>query len=91
MVFRCLHTADKNKVCSIVFPAIGSGSSNFPADKVAEAMLKAMFDFVDEADSTTVETIVIILYYKDVDTVKVKTYILITLFSFTDDLHELCT
>lgn len=59
-----LALAEKHKLSSIAFPALGTGVGGFPPTQAAEAMLGAVLEHL-KATNTTLEKIVFILYQEE--------------------------
>jgi O-acetyl-ADP-ribose deacetylase (regulator of RNase III) len=59
-----LAIADKHKLSSIAFPALGTGVGGFPAAQAAEAMLGAVFAHL-KAGTTSLRKIVFVLYQEE--------------------------
>lgn len=57
---------------SIGFPAIGTGTLQFPPKIVAEAMFKAIAKFGHQHPDCSVSDVVIILHKKDLEVTKVS-------------------
>lgn len=60
-VMKCLQEAEKKRISSISFPAIGTGNLGIPAKSCAEAMLSAIRDFNDKQPTST-QLIKMIIY-----------------------------
>jgi len=56
-----LNLADKHRLTSIAFPALGTGVGGFPPGQAAEAMLGAVLEHL-KASSTSLQKIVFVLY-----------------------------
>ena len=56
-----LALAEKHKLTSIAFPALGTGVGGFPATQAAEVMLGAVLDHL-KAGPSTLQKIVFVLY-----------------------------
>ena len=56
-----LNLADKHKLSSIAFPALGTGVGGFPPGQAAEAMLGVVLEHI-KAGSTSLQKIVFVLY-----------------------------
>lgn len=56
-----LALAEKHKLSSIAFPALGTGVGGFPPTQAAEAMLGAVLEHL-KATTTSLEKIVFVLY-----------------------------
>ena len=59
-----LALAEKHKLASIAFPALGTGVGGFPPTQAAEAMLGAVLEHL-KATNTTLEKIVFVLYQEE--------------------------
>ncbi|XP_021359151.1 poly [ADP-ribose] polymerase 14-like isoform X2 [Mizuhopecten yessoensis] len=58
----CLEIATSYCVNSIAFPTLGSGSLRFPADVVADSMIKCVKEFTDDNPQTSLTEIRIVIY-----------------------------
>lgn len=69
---NCLEQANTDRVKSIAFPALGTGSLNFPATESAGIMLDCVARFVKKHTGTSVREITVVVYSgtKDCDQVK---------------------
>ncbi len=56
-----LALAEKHKLSSIAFPALGTGVGGFPATEAAEAMLRAVLQHL-KTGNTTLQKVVFVLY-----------------------------
>ncbi|XP_060594416.1 uncharacterized protein LOC132748798 [Ruditapes philippinarum] len=63
LISRCLAEAISHGYSSIAFPTIGTGHSGFPADKVANAMVKSICEI--ENDKCPLKDIFIVVYSLD--------------------------
>jgi O-acetyl-ADP-ribose deacetylase (regulator of RNase III) len=59
-----LAIANKHKLCSIAFPALGTGVGGFPPAQAAEAMLGAVLSHI-EGGNTSLRKIVFVLYQEE--------------------------
>jgi len=59
-----LAIADKHKLSSIAFPALGTGVGGFPPAEAAEAMLSAVLSHI-QAGNTSLRKIVFVLYQEE--------------------------
>lgn len=59
-----LAIADKHKLSSIAFPALGTGVGGFPLAQAAEAMLSAVLSHI-QAGNTSLRKIVFVLYQEE--------------------------
>ncbi|MBI4590808.1 MAG: macro domain-containing protein [Candidatus Rokubacteria bacterium] len=59
-----LALADKHKLSSIAFPALGTGVGGFPVAQAAEAMLSAVLSHL-KAGTTSLRRIVFVLYQEE--------------------------
>ncbi|KAL4223859.1 Appr-1'-p processing enzyme [Mactra antiquata] len=71
LVQNCLVGANTCGCKSISFPTIGTGSSNFPPDKVADNMVRAVCDFAEEHKNSSIQHVHIVIFYADISTEKV--------------------
>jgi len=70
IVQDCLNEAERRDLTSITFPAIGTGILGFPKDIAASVMIEEFLKF--KKQSTSLKTVVIILYPKDRETIQVE-------------------
>ncbi len=56
-----LQLADKHKITSIAFPALGTGVGGFPPAKAAEAMVTAVLDHL-KSGASTLQRVIFVLY-----------------------------
>lgn len=56
----------------MVFPALGTGTLNYPTKSVASEMLMSVERFVKQCPSTTLREITFVIHPKDVDVFKVN-------------------
>ncbi|KAL3863403.1 hypothetical protein ACJMK2_005160 [Sinanodonta woodiana] len=72
MMNECLAMANEDEYRSIVFPVLGTGSLNYPPDKVAPAMYDVVTKFALESAlrGTTLKEISIILFPKNSKVIK---------------------
>ena len=59
-----LALAEKHKLSSMAFPALGTGVGGFPSAQAAEAMLGAVLEHL-KAGTTTLQRIVFVLYQEE--------------------------
>lgn len=59
-----LALADKHKLTSVAFPALGTGVGGFPVAQAAEAMLTAVLAHL-KAGNTSLRKVVFVLYQED--------------------------
>ena len=72
-VCNCLERAHGDTmVTSIAFPALGTGSLNFPAGVSANIMLKCISKFITNNIDTQISNISIVVYNRGTDCEKVK-------------------
>ena len=64
-VRNCLYTAEKLKIRSIAFPALGTGKLSYPRRDVAEAMYDAAYEFKKEAVNAGMMNIYFIVHERD--------------------------
>lgn len=73
LVFDCLLEAEKQKCRSIAFPVFGTGNLEYPWDEVARTMLDTINKYGTlRSGITTVKEVKIVLYEKDVKSIKVR-------------------
>ncbi|XP_035674108.1 protein mono-ADP-ribosyltransferase PARP14-like isoform X1 [Branchiostoma floridae] len=70
ILWRCLEEAEKSKMESIAFPAIGTGSLDFPRDLVAKVMFAEVLEFGKENLDSGVKDIRFVVYSMDQATVQ---------------------
>ncbi|XP_078669744.1 protein mono-ADP-ribosyltransferase PARP14-like isoform X2 [Branchiostoma floridae x Branchiostoma belcheri] len=70
ILWRCLEEAEKSKMESIAFPAIGTGSLDFPRDLVAKVMFAEVLEFGKENLDSGVKDIRFVVYSMDHATVQ---------------------
>ncbi|XP_058509656.1 poly(ADP-ribose) polymerase family member 14-related sequence 1 [Solea solea] len=66
----CLETAEDTGLTSISFPAIGTGNLGFPKNLVASLLLKEISAFSSNKQPKHLNTVVIILYPQDAQTIQ---------------------
>ncbi|XP_052796100.1 uncharacterized protein LOC128228688 isoform X2 [Mya arenaria] len=72
-VCNCLEEANADQtVTSIAFPALGTGSLNFPADVSANIMLKCISKFITSHNDSRLSKISIVVYNQGKDWQKVQ-------------------
>ena len=64
-VMKCMEQADKLKLGSIGFPALGTGNLSYPADLVASTLYAAALDYGRQHPDTIISDIFFILHKKD--------------------------
>ncbi|XP_045175124.2 uncharacterized protein LOC123536214 [Mercenaria mercenaria] len=62
LVSSCLTEAFNNDYSTIAFPTIGTGNSGFPADKVANAMIKAICQIGKSYRNSSLTDVTIVVY-----------------------------
>ena len=72
VVTKCLTEASNTGYTSLVFPALGTGNLQYPQDESARTMLEAIDRFQRANPSTSVKDVRIVVYQKDIQTVKVR-------------------
>ncbi|KAK7487456.1 hypothetical protein BaRGS_00021297, partial [Batillaria attramentaria] len=65
MVLGCLMRADKMRFTSVAFPTLGTGTLEYPPEKVAKTILNAISFFYQSVPTTTVRDIRIVVYSMD--------------------------
>jgi O-acetyl-ADP-ribose deacetylase len=60
-----LDIADKKKLTSIAFPAISSGIFGYPIEQSSKVICKAIVDFINSIESTSLAKIVLCLFDED--------------------------
>lgn len=68
----CLQEAHNQNMATIAFPAIGTGNLGYPRDVVAEEMYQAIIDFAKENSNSCVNTVFIVVFEEDSETLQVK-------------------
>ncbi|XP_043988454.1 poly(ADP-ribose) polymerase family member 14-related sequence 1 [Gambusia affinis] len=69
----CLDLAEKTRLSSITFPAVGTGNLGFPKNLVATLMLDKFLEFSSQRQSNNLKKITVVLYPGDTQTIKVFT------------------
>ncbi|XP_023192513.1 poly [ADP-ribose] polymerase 14-like [Xiphophorus maculatus] len=69
----CLDLAEKTRLSSITFPAVGTGNLGFPKNLVATLMLDKFLEFSSQRQSNNLKKIAVVLYPGDAQTIKVFT------------------
>ncbi|KAM4561028.1 poly(ADP-ribose) polymerase family member 14-related sequence 1 isoform 1-T1 [Fundulus diaphanus] len=69
----CLDLAEKNRLTSISFPAVGTGNLGFPKDLVASLMLDKILEFSSQRQSKHLKKVVVFLFPGDTETIKAFT------------------
>ncbi|XP_007552357.1 poly(ADP-ribose) polymerase family member 14-related sequence 1 isoform X1 [Poecilia formosa] len=69
----CLDLAEKTRLTSISFPAVGTGNLGFPKNLVATLMLDKFLDFSSQRQSKNLKKITVVLYPGDAQTIQVFT------------------
>ncbi len=59
-----LELAERHKISSIAFPALGSGTGGVPPEQTAEAMVSAIVEHVRKGN-TSLQKVVFVLYQKE--------------------------
>lgn len=72
VVINCLSKANKNRLASVAFPAIGSGSLGYNKKEVAKIMFSAVDKFARANPQANVTDVRFIIYDKDIETLQVK-------------------
>ncbi|XP_074070757.1 protein mono-ADP-ribosyltransferase PARP14-like isoform X1 [Macrotis lagotis] len=71
IVRECLDTTELLSLTSITFPAIGTGSANFPKAIFAQLILSQIFKFSCARPLKTLKEVHILLKYNDIGNIKV--------------------
>uniref|UniRef100_A0A3B3V0L6 Poly [ADP-ribose] polymerase n=1 Tax=Poecilia latipinna TaxID=48699 RepID=A0A3B3V0L6_9TELE len=69
----CLDLAEKTRLSSITFPAVGTGNLGFPKNLVATLMLDKFLEFSSQRQSKNLKKITVVLYPGDAQTIQVFT------------------
>ncbi|KAL4224929.1 Poly (ADP-ribose) polymerase [Mactra antiquata] len=72
VVQKCLVEASHSRYGSISFPTIGTGSNNYPPDKVADNMVRAVCDFAKNNPKSSIRHVHIVIFYADISIEKVS-------------------
>lgn len=67
MIQTCLDTAEKRRLRSIAFPAIGTGNLGFPRSRVASLMFEEVLKFRNRV----LQQVTFMLHPKDTETIQV--------------------
>ncbi|KAK3606051.1 hypothetical protein CHS0354_006396 [Potamilus streckersoni] len=67
---NCLSEADRLKMTSIAFPALGTGTLKYPKDVVAREMFNSVSDFLAKNTDTSLVDVFFVVYEKDLKTLK---------------------
>ncbi|CAC5369063.1 unnamed protein product [Mytilus coruscus] len=70
IVRNCLVEANKQKLTSMSFPALGTGFLKYPPRTVIASMFKTIEDFAKKTPNTTVKVVNCIVYSEDDETYK---------------------
>ena len=70
LLSKCLAQAHRNKMASIAFSSIGTGTLQFPRDVVAKVYFDMAIDFSKKHPNTTVRDIKFVPFDKDTQTVR---------------------
>ena len=70
MLDNLLKRASQDKMKSIAFPALGTGTLGFPRDVVAQIMLDSVFKFSNTASNSSLKEIFFVTFHLDKPTVK---------------------
>ncbi|XP_023192012.1 poly [ADP-ribose] polymerase 14-like isoform X1 [Xiphophorus maculatus] len=69
----CLDLAEKTRLSSISFPAVGTGNLGFPKNLVATLMLDKFLEFSSQRQSKNLKKIAVVLYPGDAETIQIFT------------------
>ncbi|XP_054908738.1 poly(ADP-ribose) polymerase family member 14-related sequence 1 isoform X2 [Poeciliopsis prolifica] len=69
----CLDLAEKARLSSISFPAVGTGNLGFPKNLVATLMLDKFLEFSSQRQSKHIKKITVVLFPGDTQTIQVFT------------------
>jgi O-acetyl-ADP-ribose deacetylase (regulator of RNase III) len=61
--FKCMQLADTLKVCTIAFPALGTGVGGFPFQLAAEVMTRTIADYL--IGETRIELVILTLFARE--------------------------
>ncbi|XP_021378675.1 poly [ADP-ribose] polymerase 14-like isoform X2 [Mizuhopecten yessoensis] len=64
-VSTCLHTANKCRMASIAFPALGTGRLSYPPATVANVMLSCVRGFERDMPNSCLRTVMFVIYPQD--------------------------
>ncbi|XP_078364642.1 protein mono-ADP-ribosyltransferase PARP14-like isoform X2 [Oculina patagonica] len=65
LLAKCLQEATNNGMASIAFPAIGTGTLQFPRSEVAEIYFDAVISFSQKNPANTLREVMFVLYDQD--------------------------
>lgn len=68
----CLDAAEKRKMTSLSFPAIGTGNLGFPRDLVSRVLLREIHSFSQNKNPRHLREVVIVVHPSDSQTVDVS-------------------
>ena len=68
---KCLSEAEKRGLCSVTFPAIGTGNLGYPKDIVASLMLEQVIHFSSKKQLKHLKEVTFILHPSDQETIQV--------------------
>uniref|UniRef100_A0AAZ3PE84 Macro domain-containing protein n=1 Tax=Oncorhynchus tshawytscha TaxID=74940 RepID=A0AAZ3PE84_ONCTS len=69
MIRDCLSEAEKHRLASLSFPAIGTGNMGFPKGLVSKLLLQEVKDFSQRRNSTHLKEVAIVVHASDTQTV----------------------
>ncbi|XP_045545974.1 protein mono-ADP-ribosyltransferase PARP14 isoform X2 [Salmo salar] len=69
MIKDCLSEAEKHRLASLSFPAIGTGNMGFPKGLVSKLLLQEVKDFSQRRNSTHLKEVAIVVHPSDTQTV----------------------
>ncbi|CDQ59137.1 unnamed protein product [Oncorhynchus mykiss] len=69
MIRDCLSEAEKHRLASLSFPAIGTGNMGFPKGLVSKLLLQEVKDFSQRRNSTHLKEVAIVVHPSDTQTV----------------------
>ncbi len=72
-VKAALNAAGHNGYSSIAFPAMGTGTLNFPADVAAFIMITAVLDYSEGHPNSKLKDVRFVIYYKNEELLQVST------------------
>lgn len=72
MIKDCLSEAEKHRLASLSFPAIGTGNMGFPKGLVSKLLLQEVKDFSQRRNSTHLKEVAIVVHPSDTQTVDVS-------------------
>jgi poly [ADP-ribose] polymerase 10/14/15 len=82
----CLETCEKKRFATIAFPALGTGTLNYPYKVVAKEMFEIAKDFSQKCNPSTLKVVTFIAFDADYKAIMVTFYIL----CFNVILLDLC-